>query len=80
MKAKNGINPDPEIFRLALKEANVEAAESIYVGDNPYFDIEPAAALGMHAVLLDRRHRHEDHVGLRIGSLAELPALVKVAA
>jgi putative hydrolase of the HAD superfamily len=72
--------PDPEIFRLALKEAGVRAGESAYVGDNPYFDIEPAAALGMHAILLDRRHRYEDHAGPRIGSLAELPALLKVAA
>lgn len=72
--------PDPEIFLLALARAGVEPQESIYVGDNPYFDIEPATALGMHAVLLDRRGRHPQHRGPRLRSLQELPTLVKVAA
>jgi putative hydrolase of the HAD superfamily len=72
--------PDPRIFRIALARAGVEPSESVYIGDNPYFDIEPAASIGMHAVLLDRRRRHEGHQGPRISSLAELPGLLQVAA
>jgi putative hydrolase of the HAD superfamily len=72
--------PDPQIFRIALEQAGVQAAESVYIGDNPYFDVEPAASLGMHAVLLDRRDRYPNHAGPRISSLAELPAMVQVAA
>ncbi len=50
--------PDPEIFRLALDRAGVAAAESVYVGDNPEFDVAPAVAVGMHPVLIDRRGRY----------------------
>lgn len=66
--------PDPAIFRLALERAGVPAGEAAYVGDNPVLDTEPAAALGMGAVLLDRRRRFPDHSGPRIETLAELPA------
>jgi putative hydrolase of the HAD superfamily len=68
--------PDPRIFRLALKRARVGPADSVYVGDNPAFDIEPAEALGMLGVLIDRRGRHPAHPGIRITSLAELPSAI----
>lgn len=68
--------PDPRIFRLALDRAGVEPAESVYVGDNPEFDVDPAAELGMFPVLIDRRGRHPSHATARIRSLADLPALV----
>lgn len=72
--------PDPRIFELALERAGVPATEAVYVGDNPFFDVEPAASIGIHAILLDRRERHPDHAGPRIASLAELPAIVRAAA
>ena len=50
--------PDPRIYRLALERADVDAADAVYVGDNPEFDIDPPAALGMFPVLIDRRERH----------------------
>jgi putative hydrolase of the HAD superfamily len=65
--------PDPRIFRLALDRIGVRPEESVYVGDNVTYDIEPAEALGMVGVLLDRRDRFPDHEGLRIRSLDELP-------
>jgi putative hydrolase of the HAD superfamily len=68
--------PDPRIFHLALDRMGVSADESVYVGDNPMFDIEPAQEVGMFAVLLDRRGRFPDHPGVRITSLDDLPALV----
>lgn len=70
--------PDPRIFRLALERAGVEPHESVYVGDSPEFDTEPAEALGMLGVLIDRRGRFPDHPGRRITSLEELPDLIGV--
>jgi putative hydrolase of the HAD superfamily len=68
--------PDQRIFRLALDRAGTRPSESVYVGDSPTFDVEPARAVGMFAVLLDRRGRHPDHPGPRITSLQELqPAI-----
>jgi putative hydrolase of the HAD superfamily len=66
--------PDPAIFHLALWRAGVSAAESAYVGDNPTLDTEPAESLGMTGVLIDRRGRFPDHDGLRVETLADLPA------
>jgi putative hydrolase of the HAD superfamily len=68
--------PDPKIFRLALDRAGVEAGESVYVGDNVHFDVEPAAEVGMRPVLIDRRGRYPDHEGVRITSLSELPEVL----
>jgi putative hydrolase of the HAD superfamily len=72
--------PDPRIFQLALDRTGVEAHESVYVGDSPEFDTEPAEALGMLGVLIDRRGRFPAHRGPRITSLKELPGLVGVGA
>jgi putative hydrolase of the HAD superfamily len=71
--------PDQEIYRLALERAGVEASESVYVGDNPEFDVGPPASLGMYAVLVDRRDRFPDHPGTRIHDLRELPGLLEAA-
>jgi putative hydrolase of the HAD superfamily len=70
--------PDPRIFRLALERAGVRAEESVYVGDNPHFDVEPAAAIGMFPVLIDRRGRHPDHPGARVDTMADLLPLLGV--
>ena len=50
------------------------ASESVYVGDNPAFDVEPALAVGMFPVLIDRRDRFPDAPGARITSMDQLPA------
>jgi putative hydrolase of the HAD superfamily len=68
--------PDPRIYELALERAGVEPAEAVYVGDNPEFDVDPPAALGMFSVLVDRRGRHEDFVGERITDLRDLPEVL----
>jgi putative hydrolase of the HAD superfamily len=68
--------PDSAIFRLALERAGVTAERSLYVGDNPTFDVEAARAVGMIPVLIDRRGRHADTEGLRITSLEDLPSAV----
>lgn len=72
--------PDEKIFRLALDRASVSAEESAYVGDNPEFDVDPPAALGMFPVLVDRRDRFPDHGGARITDLRELPPILGATA
>ena len=71
--------PDPAIFELALARAGLRPDEAVYVGDVPAFDVEPPSALGMHAVLVDRRQRHADFVGPRVTDLRDLPGLLGVA-
>ena len=66
--------PDPAIFELALDRAGVPAADATYVGDVPALDVDPPRALGMRAVLLDRRDRYPEHAGPRIGDLRMLPS------
>ena len=68
--------PDPRIFRLAMERAGVSPEGSGYVGDNPEFDVGPAAAVGMHPVLIDRRDRFPDAEGTRITSMDQLPAVL----
>jgi HAD superfamily hydrolase (TIGR01549 family) len=71
--------PDERIYRLALERAGVDATESVYVGDNPEFDVDPPAALGMFPVLVDRRDRFPEHPGARVRDLRELPMLLGIA-
>jgi putative hydrolase of the HAD superfamily len=68
--------PDPRIFRLALERAGTLPERSVYVGDNPEFDVEPAAAVGIVPVLIDRRNRFPDAEVARIVTLDELPAIL----
>jgi putative hydrolase of the HAD superfamily len=68
--------PDPRIFELAMSRAGVDAGSSVHVGDSPTFDAEPAAALGMLPVLIDRRERFPDTPGTRITSMQELPGVL----
>jgi putative hydrolase of the HAD superfamily len=71
--------PDPRIFRLAMTRADVTPERSVYVGDNPEFDVDPAHAVGMFPVLIDRRERFPDAPGARITAMDQLPALLGVA-
>jgi putative hydrolase of the HAD superfamily len=68
--------PDPRIFELAMARAGVEPSSSVYVGDNPEFDVDPALAAGMFPVLIDRRERFPDAPGARIASMDELPEVL----
>ena len=45
--------PDPSIFHLALREAGVAAAETVYVGDLYSVDVLGARAAGLDGILLD---------------------------
>lgn len=77
ISGKVGIEkPDPAIFRMALDQSGVPAAESVYVGDHPRIDVEGARAVGMGAVLIDRKGRHKDFEGDKIADLEELLPLL----
>ena len=72
--------PDPEIFRIALARAGVEAGGAVYVGDHPFFDVQAAREAGMVPVLVDRRERHPDVDAIRITSLEDLPGAIGIEA
>jgi putative hydrolase of the HAD superfamily len=68
--------PGKEIYELALQRAGAAPEEAVHVGDSPAMDAEPANALGMMVVLLDRTGRYGDSPWPRIGSLKELPEAI----
>ncbi len=72
--------PDPQIFQLALTRLALDPADAMYVGDNPEFDVAPAATLGMRPVLIDRHNRYPDVSATRITDLRELPSLARAVA
>lgn len=68
--------PDRAIYELALHNAGIEPHEAVHVGDSPDMDMEPADAIGMKVVLLDRGGRYRELVWPRIESLKELEAAI----
>jgi putative hydrolase of the HAD superfamily len=72
--------PDARIFAIALERMGMDAGSVAYVGDNPEFDVEPARAVGLLPVLIDRRSRFPDTDCIRIADLRELAAAVVGAA
>jgi putative hydrolase of the HAD superfamily len=68
--------PDPAIFHAALAAAEVSAADAVHVGDSVPLDIEPAWAVGMAAVLVDRSGREGPSAAPRLPDLSGLAALL----
>lgn len=66
--------PDPAIFRLALEEMGVQAAEAVHVGDLPEAD-GAASAVGIRPVIIDRKDLHAGCGHDRIDSLVKLADL-----
>ena len=66
--------PCATIFEATLARAGSQAQRSVMVGDSLRDDIGGALAAGLSAVLVDRQDSHADHEGVRVRSLAELPA------
>jgi HAD superfamily hydrolase (TIGR01549 family) len=72
--------PSPEIFRLALGQAQLEPEQTLFVGDSLEADILGANQAGMISVLKDPqdRHRHSKiQPRHRIRRLAELREILK---
>jgi putative hydrolase of the HAD superfamily len=67
--------PHASIFRAVLDLLEVEPVEAAMVGDTIADDIDGARALGMQAILLDRKHLNPEFEP-RIESLRELEPLL----
>lgn len=64
--------PDVAIFRLALEQAGLAPEEVLFIGDIVPLDIEPAEAIGMRALLIDRHAERSAGDNSCIRSLHEL--------
>ena len=69
--------PNPGIFEHALQHANLNARETVYVGDNYYADVVGAKAIGMHAVLCDPDDLFPEVPEVRIRAFSELPQAIE---
>ena len=52
--------PDPQPFHEALRLAEAQPQESLYIGDNYFADVVGARRVGMEAILFDRRRLYDD--------------------
>jgi len=68
--------PDPRIFRAALASLNVQAAQSLYLGDIYSVDYLGATGVGMKAVLMDTAGVYRGAGWPRIESLADLGSIL----
>jgi HAD superfamily hydrolase (TIGR01549 family) len=64
--------PNPEIFRIALKEAGAKAEEGVHVGDVYEADVVGARNAGMKGVLIDRTGLQSPKDCPRITSLEQI--------
>jgi FMN phosphatase YigB (HAD superfamily) len=71
--------PAAAAFRAARSALVGRFGRAVYVGDLYWSDVRAAARAGLEAALLDRHDLFEGLGGTRIGSLAELPALLDAA-
>ena len=70
--------PQPEIFQEALRRAEAQPSEAVYVGDQYQVDVIGANQAGMKGVLLDRHGYFEEIKDCpRIRSLTELVRLLQ---
>jgi putative hydrolase of the HAD superfamily len=65
--------PEPEIFRIACDQMNVEPADALYIGDIYEIDIVGAWRAGMQAVMIDPLDQRHELDCPRITSILELP-------
>ena len=50
--------PNPKLYQRACRDLNVQPFETMYVGDNPLTDIDPANQIGMTTVLVARSGKY----------------------
>jgi FMN hydrolase / 5-amino-6-(5-phospho-D-ribitylamino)uracil phosphatase len=55
--AAGAAKPDPRIFAHLLREAGVQPADVLHIGDDPIADVVGAAQAGMHAIWINRESR-----------------------
>lgn len=55
--------PNPKLFYRAVTEAGNEPSHTMYVGDKPGNDVDPANKVGMISVHIDKGTKHSDKDG-----------------
>ncbi len=53
--------PNPKIYQRACSDLNLRPAETMYVGDNPTYDIDPPNRIGMITVRMRRAGKYYHH-------------------
>jgi len=56
--------PSPDIFIRSLQRAGLNAWETMFIGDSPYYDIEGARGVGMTPLMVDRSSHYSDEDGV----------------
>jgi HAD superfamily hydrolase (TIGR01662 family) len=74
----NIYKPEPGVFEHALKQANLTAEETVYVGDNYYADVIGARRAGLRPVLYDPKGIFPEADCTTIKSFDELTSILKV--
>lgn len=69
--------PNPEIFEKALKQLNVLANESVYVGDHPENDVIAAGKVGMKTIWKKDIQWDACEADFIIGDLGEIPSIIE---
>lgn len=69
--------PEPEIFFHACRRADVEPAETVYVGDNYFADVVGARRAGLRPVLYDPRRVFPDADCPVLTSFEQLPDVLE---
>jgi len=67
--------PEPAVFDVALRIAEVAPTEAVHVGDSPVADVQGASGIGMRAIFLARGAERLNGV-TTVRSLAQLPPLL----
>ena len=67
--------PDPQFYEKAIKIVGADPAKILYIGDSMDLDINPAKALGIKTLLIDRDCNFQSY-SERISSLEELSKIV----
>jgi len=71
--------PNPDIFRIGLEKIGLTAAETLYVGDRYYEDIQGPEQIGMPAVLRYTEGRtYPDPLPENLTVIRQLPELLKL--
>ena len=52
--------PNPKLYQRACSDLNIKPTESMYVGDNPWHDIDPPNSIGMMTVRMRRGGKYQN--------------------
>ena len=64
--------PAPHIFTYALHQLRVPAGQCLFIGDNPVWDVEGPQAVGIEALLIDRKGKKDSKTITSIAGLFDV--------